>query len=105
MKVGDADYSFWAFCKLCDLREEMCPEDSEKLDELIQAWYAKDMHIVSGLHTAFFHVYDIESWWKYRTATLSEISALMGITAGILDQTRQLFKLDDLSGDGKEDEV
>jgi len=94
--MGDADYSFWAFCKLCDLRDELCPEDHEKIDAFIKEWYHKDADLSHGLHEAFYHTHDMEAWWKYRPATLSELTWLFGVTASIGDQILQYLKIDDL---------
>ena len=93
--MGDSDYSFWAFCKLCDLRDELCPEDYQKIDDFIMEWYHKDMDVSHGLHEAFYHTYDMEAWWKYRPIKPSELLGLMGITTGILDQVKQLTKIED----------
>ena len=103
-QCGDANYFYVFWGKLCSLRDEMCPEDSEKLDHLIKDWHHQDTVLSYHLSRACEGLYELDEEWRYREATLGEIFGIMGLTVGVLDQWRQLDKVD-LKGDGKKDRL
>lgn len=92
-QCGDANYFYEFWGKLCDLRDEMCPEDSEKLDQLIKDWHHQDTILSYSLSRACEGLYLMDEEWRYRPATIGEIFGIMGLTAGVLDQWWQLEKV------------
>lgn len=96
MSSAKADYGFWAFMKLCDIRDTLSPEDYEKIQAFIHEWERKEFEISSGLNDAFYHLYDMEEWWTHQPITPSALFGLVGVHTSMFDQLKQLTKIEDV---------